>query len=540
MLQHSIAWGGRRSPLLGNRGVASTSQPAATRAGLRILDAGGNAADAAVACAAVLGLVEPTSTGLGGDCFCLFHEAATGEVHALNGSGRSPAGLRLEDAAEDWERQGVHAATVPGAAAGWEDALARHGRMDLAAVLGPAIELAEGGTPITPVIARAWESQEELLREQSPHGGELLIDGRAPRAGEVWRNAGLARTMRELAEGGSAAFYEGAAGRAIVEVLAGLGGAMTAGDLASHRSTFERPISARYGEATVWECRPNGQGLTALLALRMLDGMGMGELPARSTGWVHRALEALRLAFADARARIADPAMSEVPVEALLSEEYVAERRALIAEDAALELATAGELPELPGGSDTVYLCTVDEEGNACSFINSNYEGFGTGIVPRGCGFSLQNRGAGFSLEAGHPNALAGGKRPYHTIMPGMLTDADGLIGPFGVMGGWNQPQGHAQVVMHLVDRGLEPQNAIDEPRFSMYGDPPNGEVWMEEGFALEAMSELARMGHRVRPAAGPVRNHVVGKGQIIVRDRETGTWWAGSDGRADGCAMAQ
>ena len=537
MLQHSIAWGGRRSPVLGDRGVISSSQPAATRAGLRILDAGGNAADAAVACAAALGLVEPTSTGLGGDCFCLFHEAATGEVRALNGSGRAPAGLTLEAAAADWDRQGVHAATAPGTAAGWEDALARFGRMDLAAALAPAIELAERGTPITPVIARAWQSQEELLREQSANGGELLIGGRAPRAGEPWRNPGLARAMRTLAEGGSAAFYEGWPGRAIAEVLEAKGGAMTMADLASHRSTFEPPISARYGKATVWECRPNGQGLTALLALRILDGLGMAELEARSAAWAHRALEALRLAFADARARIADPALAEVPVEALLSEEYVAERRALISEDEALELAVAGDLP---GGSDTVYLCAVDEEGNACSFINSNYEGFGTGIVPRGCGFSLQNRGAGFSLEAGHPNALAGGKRPYHTIMPGMLTDAEGLIGPFGVMGGWNQPQGHAQVVMHLVDRGLEPQNAIDEPRFSIYRDPPNGEVWFEEGFALETMTELAQMGHKVRPAAGPARNHVVGKGQIIARDRETGTWWAGSDGRADGCAMAQ
>ena len=195
---------------------------------------------------------------------------------------------------------------------------------------------------------------------------------------------------------------------------------------------------------------------------------------------------------------------------------------------------------DLPGGSDTVYLCVVDEEGNACSFINSNYEGFGTGIVPPGCGFSLQNRGAGFSLEAGHPNALAGGKRPYHTIMPGMLTDAEGLLGPFGVMGGWNQPQGHVQVVLHALERGLDPQSALDEPRFSIYGDPPNGEVWIEEGFALEAMTELAQMGHPMRPAAGPARNHVVGKGQMILRERETGTWWAGSDGRADGCAMAQ
>ena len=544
MPQHSIAWRSRRSPVLGNRGVAASSQPAATRAALRILDAGGNAADAAVACAAVLGLVEPTSTGLGGDCFCLYYEAATGEVQALNGSGRAPSGLTLEIAldtaqssTEEWDRKGVHAATVPGAAAGWEDSLARFGRMDLAEVLAPAIALAEGGTPITPVIARSWESQAELLRERNPGGCELLIEGRAPRAGEPWRNPGLARVMRDLAEGGARSFYEGFAGAAVARALAERGGAMTEADLAAHRSTHEAPIAARRGDATVWECRPNGQGLTALIALRILEGAGLAELPARSAAWVHRVLEALRLAFADARARIADPAMAEVPVEALLSEPYIAARRELIEEDAAIELASAGELP---GGSDTVYLCTVDEDGNACSFINSNYEGFGTGIVPTGCGFSLQNRGAGFSLEAGHPNALAGGKRPYHTIMPGMLTDAQGLLGPFGVMGGWNQPQGHVQVVLHALEQGLDPQSALDEPRFSIYQDPPNGEVWIEEGFALETMTELAQMGHPVRPAAGMVRNHVVGKGQMILRERETGTWWAGSDGRADGCAMAQ
>ena len=241
------------------------------------------------------------------------------------------------------------------------------------------------------------------------------------------------------------------------------------------------------------------------------------------------------------RSPAARPKIRWTDADSTLAEEYIAARRELIAEDAAIEL--TGELTgagELPGASDTVYLCVVDEQGNACSFINSNYEGFGTGIVPPGCGFSLQNRGAGFSLEAGHPNVLAGGKRPYHTIMPGMLTDAEGLLGPFGVMGGWNQPQGHVQVVLHALERGLDPQSALDEPRFSIYQDPPNGEVWVEEGFALEAMTELAQMGHPVRPAAGPVRNHVVGKGQMILRERETGTWWAGSDGRADGCAMAQ
>lgn len=525
------------------RGVMCASQPAASQAGRDVLAAGGNAADACVAAAAVLGLMEPTSTGLGGDCFCLFYEASTGEVGAINGSGRSPAGLTLEaaEASGPWDRQGAHAATAPGTAMGWADALERFGRMGLADALAPAIALAEGGSPVTPVIARGWASQEELLRRQGPAGGDLLLGGRAPRAGEVWRNPNLARVMRELAEGGPAAFYEGRAGAAIVEALAERGGAMTAADLAGHRSTFEPPISTEYagaaGSARAWECRPNGQGLTALLALNILRGTGAGELPARSTRYVHLVLEALRLAFADARARIADPSAAEVPVEALLSEEFAASRRALISEEGAIPLASAGELP---GGSDTVYLCAVDGDGNACSFINSNYEGFGTGIVPRGCGFPLQNRGAGFTLEAGHPNVLAGGKRPYHTIMPGLLTDAEGgLIGPFGVMGGWNQPQGQVQVLLNLLERGMDAQAALDEPRFSMYQDPPNGEVWVEEGIPVAVMSELAQLGHRARAASGAVRTRVAGKGQAIIRDAETGAFWAGSDPRGDGCAAA-
>ena len=533
------------------RGVVCASQPAAAQAGRDILAAGGNAADACVGAAAVLGLMEPMSTGLGGDCFCLFYKAGTeagsGEVLALNGSGRSPSALTLAAAeaatAEGggWDRRGAHAVTAPGTAQGWADALERFGRMDLGSALAPAIGLAEGGSPVTPVIARGWASQEELLRKQGPAGGDLLLGGRAPRAGEVWRNPHLARVMRELAEGGPAAFYEGAAGAAIVAALSERGGLMTMADLAGHRSSFEPPIWTEYagaaGSARVWECAPNGQGLTALLALNILRGTDAGERAARSAGYIHIVLEALRLAFADARARIADPEAAEVPVGTLLSEGYAASRRELISEDRALELASAGELP---GGSDTVYLCAVDGEGNGCSFINSNYEGFGTGIVPRGCGFSLQNRGAGFSLEAGHPNALAGGKRPYHTIMPGLLTDAGGgLIGPFGVMGGWNQPQGHVQVLLNLLERGMDAQAALDEPRFSMYEDPPNGEAWVEEGISVGAMSELSELGHRVRPAAGAVRTRVVGKGQLIARDGETGVFWAGSDPRGDGCAAA-
>ena len=286
----------------------------------------------------------------------------------------------------------------------------------------------------------------------------------------------------------------------------------------------------------MYECPPNGQGITALAALNILEGFDIASTRPRSAEALHLTIESVRLAFADARARVADPSRSHVPVTTMLSKRYAAARRNLISPGAAIELAVAGELP---GASDTVYLCAVDSEGNACSFINSNYHGFGAGIVPRDCGFSLQNRGAGFSLDPGHPNALAGGKRPYHTIMPGMLTRPDGsLFAPFGVMGGWNQPQGHVQVVVNLVDRGMDPQTALDEPRFSIFDDPPNGDVWVENGVPAPTVEALARMGHPVRTASGALRSTVVGRGQIIARDPGRAVLWAGSDPRADGCAI--
>lgn len=516
----------------------ASSQPLATLAGVRMLQAGGNAADAAVAAAAALAVVEPNSTGIGGDCFCLFYRASDGSVDAVNGSGRSPQALTLERAggAEGFERQGAHAVTAPGTVAGWADTLSRFGRMALADALGPAIELAEDGFPVTPVISRGWQSQEQLLREKGPAGGDLLLDGRAPRAGEVWTNPAIARVLRGVAEGGLEAFYRGAPARAIVEALELHGGCMTLEDLSGHHSTFEPPLSTTYRGHTVYECPPNGQGITALMALNILEGIDIGATAPRSAAALHPTIEAIRLAFADARAYVADPARVEVPAAAMLSKAYAAERRKLIKPEAAIGLAAAGDLA---GGSDTVYLCAVDGEGNACSFINSNYEGFGSCIVPRGCGFSLQNRGAGFALEPGHPNVLEGGKRPYHTIMPAMLTRPDGsLFAAFGVMGGWNQPQGHTQVAINLIDRGMDPQAAIDEPRFSIQSDPPNGDIWVEDGVPVEAISALAQLGHPVRPASGALRSGAVGKGQIIARDPHTGVLWAGSDPRADGCAI--
>ena len=538
MYEHPIRWESRRSPVLSTRGAVASSQPLATLAGITMLQAGGNAADAAVAAAAALAVTEPGSTGIGGDCFALFYRASDGVVEAVNGSGRSPRELTLERAVGTggFDPQGAMAVTVPGTIAGWADTVERFGQMPLAEVLAPAISLAEDGFGVTPIISLGWQRQEELLRSRGPAGHDLLLEGRAPRAGEIWRNLPIAGVMRAVAQEGPAAFYHGTAARRIVEAVQMNGGCMTMSDLQTHRSTFEAPISTTYRDHTIYECPPNGQGITALMALNILEGYDLASTPPRSVEAIHPVIEAVRLAFADARAYIADPARVRVPIEAMLSKPYAARRRKLISGDAAVRLAAAGPMP---GGSDTVYLCAVDGEGNACSFINSNYHGFGTGIVPRDCGFSLQNRGAGFALDPDHPNALAGGKRPYHTIMPAMLTRPDGsLLGPFGVMGGWNQPQGHTQVVFNLIDRDMDPQAAIDEPRFSIFADPPNGDIWVEDAIPTATISGLAQLGHPVRPASGALRAGVVGQGQIIVRDPETGVLWAGSDPRGDGCAI--
>ncbi|MBX3125696.1 MAG: gamma-glutamyltransferase family protein [Polyangiaceae bacterium] len=530
----------RRSPVLCTRGAVATSHPLAAQAGLDILRAGGNAADAAVATAAALAVVEPCSTGLGGDCFALFFDAATRNVHAVNGSGRAALELapeRHRDSSGNlaWDPLGVHTVTVPGAAAGWADTVARHGRLSLAQVLAPALELAEHGFAVSPITARYWQLGEERVRAASPHGGEILPAGRAPRPGEVFANPSLGRVMRELQAGGAEAFYRGWPGEAIVDVVRSLGGALDARDLAQHACSFEPPISTTYRGVRVYECAPSGQGLTALLALNILQGFDVRGMGRRSAALYHHVVEALRLAFADARAFVADPTLSDVPVAGLLDETYAARRRACIDPRRAGVHPEAG-VPER--SSDTVYLAVVDGEGSACSFINSNYSGFGTGIVPRGCGFTLQNRGAGFSAAPGHPNAPAPGKRPYHTIIPALATHASGeLMACFGVMGGFMQPQGHVQVLLNLVDFGLDAQAALDEPRIAIQPDPPEGDLVLEPG-APSALAALEAMGHRVTLVQGWGRSGLFGRGQLIVRDRERGVLWAGSDPRADGCAV--
>ncbi|MBI4732761.1 MAG: gamma-glutamyltransferase family protein [Chloroflexi bacterium] len=528
----------RRSPVFGRGGMVASSQPLATDAGLEILALGGNAADAAVATATALNVTEPTSTGIGGDMFALYYDAAAGQVTALNGSGRAPAALTLDllrqNELTELPRFQPYTVTVPGACAGWCDLIERHGSLGLPIVLAPAIHLAEEGFPVAPVTSHFWRRAAERQLKSALNGREMTIDGRGPNPGELFRNPGLARTLRCVAEGGKMAYYEGEIAAAIVATLEQEGGCMTQEDLAAHISTWDGPISTTYGGLRLWECPPNGQGIAALIALNLLEGFDLPADPIDPQR-LHLEIEAMRLAFADTRWYVTDPAVVNIPIQELISKDYAASRRTLIDP----QRATLDQQRGAPiSGSDTVYFCVVDQWGNACSFINSNYMGFGTGIVPKGWGFTLQNRGHNFSLDHAHPNALAPGKRPYHTIIPAMITrQADGsLFGPIGVMGGFMQPQGHLQVFLALA-QGLDPQSALDLPRFCIEDGTSGGEVALEEGVPEETLADLAGRGHPVRKVTGWERA-LFGRGQAIIRDPATGVLTGGSDPRADGCAM--
>jgi gamma-glutamyltranspeptidase/glutathione hydrolase len=535
----------RRSPVIGRRGMVAASQPLAVAAGLEILQCGGNAADAAVAVAAALNVTEPTSTGIGGDCFALYYQAATRQVSALNGSGRAPAALTLERLEHEGYSQELppyhaHTVTVPGACAGWCDLVERFGRLPLPVTLVPAIRLAEGGYPVAPVTAHHWQSGAANQLRTAPGGQELTLGGRAPHPGEIFRNPGLGRTLRAVAEGGKEAFYQGEIAEAIARTVQQAGGCLQMADLATHRSTWDLPIHVDYRGYRIWECPPNGQGLAALLGLNILEGFDLQELAPLSVQRLHLEIEAMRLAFADARWYVTDPEFSQIPLDELLSREYAASRRKLIDPYRATHNQQPGDLPS---GTDTVYFSVIDEEGNACSFINSNYMGFGTGIVPQGWGFSLQNRGHNFSLDSAHPNCLAPGKRPYHTIIPALITrpsqagSGEDLFASFGVMGGFMQPQGHLQVASALIDDGLDPQASLDRPRFCLAEGNAPSRVALEDGISPDVVEALAGMGHAVYPVSGYGRA-LFGRGQVILRERETGVLWGGSDPRADGCAM--
>jgi gamma-glutamyltranspeptidase/glutathione hydrolase len=534
----SLRFDSYRSPIYAKKGIVASSQPLASEAGIRILQKGGNAADAAVATAAALNVTEPCSTGIGGDCFCLYFDNKSKTVSGLNASGRAPANLNLDILAEQGisgslPPLSVHTITVPGAAAGWVDTIERFGTLDLTTILTPAIELAEEGFPVAPFTARAWNRSTRILKT-GPHAEEMLLNGESPKEGEIMKNPTLAQTFTELAEHGKAGFYEGRIAEAIIDLVQSKNGVMTLEDLKNHKSTFDEPISTDYRGVEVYEIPPNGQGITALIALNILEEFEIDKMEHSSVEHLHVMIEAMRIAFADTRWYVADPAIVEVPIKELISKQYAAQRKKLID----LTKASVDVKKGSPfSSSDTVYFSIVDGEGNACSFINSNYMGFGTGLIPKGCGFTLQNRGANFSLDKNHPNALAPKKRPYHTIIPGMATKDNELYASFGVMGGFNQPQGHAQVICNMVDFGMNPQEALNAPRFTIRDGTSGGKVALEEGISTATMSTLNNMGHEIIPTSG-VSRMIFGRGQIITRNPKNGVLCGGSSPRADGLAI--
>ncbi len=512
--------------------MAASSQTRASEIGAAVLAQGGTAADACVAMDAALHVTEPTSTGLGGDAFALYFDAATRTVKALDASGRAPAALTREallagadGAPSPHDGRWV---TVPGCCAGWADLLERHGTMPLATLLAPAIELASQGFPVGTITAAVWARGLPQLR--SP---ELTIGGRAPRTGETFRNTGLARVLQRIAAEGVGAFYEGEIARTIARAVRDAGGVMTERDLAAHRSAWDDPLAIEYRGVRVWNCAPNSQGIVALLALGVLDGLPVPESDD-SQRW-HLLIEALRIAFADARWWVSDPRFADIPLAELLSSAYLRERRALIDRDRATLDVRRGT-PASRGG--TVYHCAVDRYGNACSMASSHFIGFGSGVVPPGLGFVLHNRALGFSLDPAHPNVVAPGKRPYHTLAPGLLTRADGsLWGPLGVMGGFMQPQGQVQLVVALVDDGASPQEALDRPRFCIDSGEAGGVVQLEEGTADAALDGLRTRGHPLQANVPSLARALLGRGQIFRRAPD-GTLEGGSDRRADGSAI--
>ena len=524
----------RRSTVLARRGMVATSQPLAAMAGVRMLMEGGNAIDAAVAAAAALSVVEPFYTGVGGDLFALIWMDRERRVRSLNGSGRAPGAASIDELRASGLTEipylSPYAVTVPGTVHGWDTLLRAYGSMPLAHILAPAIEYAEEGYPVSDIIAWQWAGATAQL-SRLPSGTELMLDGRAPGQGEVIRLPELASTLRAIAEGGPQAFYSGAIAAKIASFVQTQGGWLSTEDLAAHTSTWDEPISTDYRGVTCWECPPNDQGLAALMALNIAEGFDLKAMGFQSPDTYHHLIEAMRLAFADALRYIADPRKARVPTGELLSKGYASKRRSLVKEDRALNHVVPGHVS---AGGDTVYISCIDAQGNACSLINSLYEKFGTGLVVPGTGIALQNRGTLFSLEPGHPNALEPGKRPYHTIIPAMATRGDELWLSFGVMGAFQQPQGHLQVLVNMIDFGLDPQAALNALRFSVQ---LGGGVAIEEGLLPSSLHDLQRRGHDVFLVRGYDR-FIFGGGQVIERDIDSGVLRGGSEPRKDGCAV--
>jgi len=529
-----------RSMVISRQGIVAAEHPLAAQAGATILAQGGSAADAAIAAHAVMGLVAPMSNGIGGDLFAIVYEAKTGKLYGLNASGWSPTGFTLEflksQGHERMPSRGIHSVTVPGAVEGWAKLHQRFGRARLADLLAPAIHYAEEGFPVTELVAGLWGESEEALGRGTNTAAVYLRNGKAPRTGEIFRNPDLAWTYRQIAQHGRDAFYGNEVAKRIVQVSESLGGKFTAADLAEFQAEWVEPISTEYRGWKVYEIGPNVQGIAALVMLNILENFPIGEYGHNTARTLHASIEAKKLAYADMLRYVADPRFATVPVEGMLSKPYALERAKLIDPGKANCSVAAGAPPGAAG--DTIYLSVVDRDGNMVSFIQSNYmsSGFASGIVPPGTGFVLQNRGALFTLEAGHPNAVAPRKRPLHTIIPAFMERGDVRIA-FGIMGGWNQAQAHAQFVMNIVDHGMDIQAAMEAARFTK-GTFEGCDLEMESRIPEDARKQLETLGHRIRLRGPFTRN--VGGGQAAMRDFAAGVNYGASDPRKDGAAIPE
>jgi gamma-glutamyltranspeptidase/glutathione hydrolase len=510
------------------RGTAATSHPLATGTALKILETGGNAIDAAVAAAAVLNVVEPHMTGMGGDMFAILWDARQRRLVGLDASGRSGSKIDVQqliaEGAEALPGDGARSVTVPGALSGWNALLEKYGNRTIAEALQPAILLADEGFPVSPIIAQDWADSVDGLRGNTGAASTFLIDDEAPQAGQWFRNPDLARTFKRVAENGTGSFYGGELGQQIVAGLDQLGGFLTVEDLRNHDYRWVEPMSVDYKGYTLYELPPAGQGIAALQMLKMLEGYDLPAMGHNSACYLHTLIEAKKLAFADLALYVADPNHMEVQPEWLLDLAYLERRARLIDPTAAADRPDAGRLVT---DSETVYLTVADQHGNMISFINSIYGHFGSRVVVPGTGVALQSRGSGFTMEDGHPNQIAPNKRPFHTIIPAFATKDGEPWLSFGVMGGPMQPQGHVQVLLNLIEFGMDPQEAIDAARFHHLG----GTTVAIENLDIEVAARLEALGHELRDAEGVS----FGGGQAILKLSQG--WAAASDPRKDGMA---
>ncbi|HEX3743966.1 MAG TPA: gamma-glutamyltransferase [Bryobacteraceae bacterium] len=527
-----------RSMVITDRGIVATSQTLASQAGAQVLARGGSAIDAAIAANAVLGVVEPESDGIGGDLFAIYWDAKTGKLSAINASGWAPTGLTIDflksQGHTKMPQTGIHSVTVPGCVDGWSKLHQRFGKLPWAELFQPAIYFADHGFPVTEMIGNAWKAEEAKLAKDPNAQRIFLRDGHAPAIGDVFRDPEMAAALKLIATQGPSAFYKGAIAQAILKTSQRLGGKMTAADMAEFQSEWVDPISTEYRGWKVYELPPNGQGVAALEMLNLFSQFPMAGYQPRSAGELHTQIEAQKLAYADLRKYVADPRFSKVPVSGMISMDYARERAKLIDLGRANCEVPAGTPPAIHG--ETIYLSVVDRDGNIVSLIQSVYDHFGSGVVVDGYGFALQNRGGLFLLDPSHPDALAPRKRPFHTIIPAFMEKGDVHMG-FGIMGGLNQAQAHAQFVSNVVDHGMDIQMALEAPRFTKktFG---GCDVLIENRIPPAVREELTARGHQLK-VMGDFSSDM-GGGQAVIHNSSTGINWGASDPRKDGAAVPE